>query len=130
MRLPGAPRGLGIVERDKARQCNKKGESSGANRNPVGPKEARDIDCADKFRSIQHIHILSIEDTTRRLHSGTDRNLELFCRITSLEELTFEGCKWITEGPWLPRNSPTPLRDLHRRFNRSGTSCNVCLCFR
>lgn len=44
---------------------------------------------------IQHLPAL------KKYHAGytliTDRSLELLSRMTSLEELSFEGCKWITD---------------------------------
>jgi len=37
----------------------------------------------------------------KKYHAGytliTDRSLELLSRMTSVEELSFEGCKWITD---------------------------------
>ena len=47
----------------------------------------------------EHIQTLS---NLKKYHAGytqiTDRSLEILSRMTSLEELSFEGCKWLTDS--------------------------------
>ena len=113
-------------------------------------KELMPMDVSDEgFRHIGHCHqlesliLMYCRDTTdvatehiqalpnlRKYHAGytriTDRSLEMLSRMSSLEEASFEGCKWISDDGLTVLATLPRLRELSiggsPRVTRTGIS--------